>query len=1013
MERQAYASLAQCLPERAAKEPDRTAYIFLQTEDGERHVSYRQLYADALIYAHTLAQAGVQSSDLVLLVFDHGYEAIAAFWGAIHLGAVPTILPYLNMEPLPPVYQSPLAALTEFAGAKAVLTVPEFVSSLRQWVTETNAAVIVKGQVRENEPIETPLTFRNREDLACIQLTTGSTGASKGAMISHRALLNRMASLATTFDLHSRDVLVYWWPLYQTAGFQNIVIAPIVLDCVVVNIAPQRWAHQPHVLFQAIHRFQGSCSILPNSGLMHCVRNVRDQDLLDVDLRSWRTLGVSGETVQQESLHAFAERFAPYGFSAKALKPYYVGTEYGQIAVTKTGEPYHVDWVSRAELDAHGQAIPHASDAENVKPIVSCGILAPGVEVAIADGEGRQLQERRVGEIQVRSAMLFSGYYQRPDLTTSVLREGWAQTGDLGYLADGQLYLCDRKKDVIIIGGRNVYALDLEATAEKIVGKVSNGVVAFGVADADLGTERPVLVIETTRPLSEGEQLDFDAQLRRQIFQNHAVALADVRFVAPGWVVRASKISRTANRQKYVASGFQLPASRFQFDQQGEVVATALQMSPANLELLVRTLVEYALGISDVEREESFFALGGDSLVFVNLVTALEDRLGRELPVEELAEQPTIAAMAQVLSRETPTPRPALSASNYGIDPSTAMKQVFADSTLSWAAKGRRLRDLLRIRLTTTGPRLFGYTLPYAVGASLLEEVCRYPRILQLLFRKRTRLLHNVVAALGTPVSDTEALRQHLRTFLWMYWRLAALAQCSRGEFERWVSVQGLEQLLRARDKGQGVVIPLSNIGIRGFAALLLRHVDLTNFMMVGTEDLYAGLLSFLGLDHLNERHHFTIVDRERRRASQLLTAQRLLREGGVVFIAGDGQLGKLPFLLPFCRRLRRFGFGFAELAVRTGAPVLPMFSTVRPGGKVQVEFHKPLIIFEATHQESVARLVQEYVAILEQYWCKDPGSIRFYSLEKFLELPLATQQDEIVDVALAMPHRTALSDGR
>lgn len=1009
MERSAYTSLAQCLPERARTTPDRVVYIFLQANGAERQISYRQLYADAGVYAEALAQAEVKPGDLVLLAFDHGYDAIAAFWGVIHFGAVPTILPYCVGDPLPTVYQNPLTALPEFAGAKAILTTAEFVPLLRQWARATTALVLTKSQVSQNESSEPLPTSRHGEDLACVLLTTGSTGASKGAMISHRALLNRMASLATTFALHPRDVLVYWWPLYQTAGFQNIVIAPIVLDCVVVNIAPQRWAHQPHVLFQAIHRFQGSCSILPNSGLMHCVRNIREQDLLDVDLRSWRTLGVSGETVQQESLHAFAERFAPYGFSATALKPYYVGTEYGQIAVSRTGEPYQVDWVSRTELDAHGQAMPQAPDAENVKPVVSCGVLAPGVEVAIADGEGRQLQERRVGEILVRSAMLFSGYYQRPDLTTSVLREGWAHTGDLGYLADGQLYLCDRKKDVIIIGGRNVYALDLEATAEKVLGQISNGVVAFGVADADLGTERPVLVIETTRPLSEGEQLDFDAQLRRQIFQNHAVALADVRFVAPGWIVRASKISRTANRQKYVASGFQLPASRFQFDQQGEVVATALQMSPANLESLVRTLVEHALGISGVGREESFFALGGDSLVFVNLVTALEDRVGRELPVEELAEQPTIAAMAQVLSRETPTPRPALVVSNYGIDPSTAMKHVLADSTLSWAAKGRQLRDLLRIRLTTTGPRLFGYTLPYAVGASLLEEVCRYPRSLQLLFRKRARLLHNVVAALGTPVSDTEALRQHLRTFLWMYWRLAALAQCSPGEFERWVSVQGLEQLLQARDKGQGVVIPLSNIGIRGLAALLLRHVDLTDFMMVGTEDLYAGLLSFLGLDHLNERHHFTIVDRERRRASQLLTAQRLLREGGVVFIAGDGQLGKLPFLLPFCRRLRRFGFGFAELAVRTGAPVLPMFSTVRPGGKVQVEFHKPLVVSGATHQESVARLVQEYVAILEQYWCKDPGSIRFYSLEKFLELPLATQQDEVVDVALATPHRTAV----
>lgn len=147
MERHAYVSLAQCLSERVVKDPDRTAYIFLQPDGGEQHVSYRQLYADALLYAHTLAQAGIQPGDLVLLIFDHGYEVIAAFWGAIHFGAVPTILPYCVGDPLPTVYQSPLTALPEFAGAKAILTTAEFVPLLRQWARTTNALVLTRTRL--------------------------------------------------------------------------------------------------------------------------------------------------------------------------------------------------------------------------------------------------------------------------------------------------------------------------------------------------------------------------------------------------------------------------------------------------------------------------------------------------------------------------------------------------------------------------------------------------------------------------------------------------------------------------------------------------------------------------------------------------------------------------------------------------------------------------------------------------------------------------------------------------
>jgi acyl-CoA synthetase (AMP-forming)/AMP-acid ligase II/acyl carrier protein/lauroyl/myristoyl acyltransferase len=952
----------------------------------------------------------VQPGDLVLLIFEHGYEVIAAFWGAIHLGAVPTVLPYFDTEPTPEVYHKPLSSLAEFAEAQAIVTLPRFAAAVEQWRDGRNCLVVSQPSASPHAVPSVACTARRGEDLAYIQLTTGSTGASKGGMISHRCIFNRMAAYGPVLDIFPNDVTAYWWPLYQTAGLQTMIIAPVVIGCTTISASPRLWTHRPHLFLQAVSRFRANCSTMTNSALLHCVRTVRDQDIAGIDLSSWRILAIGGEAVQFESLQAFATRFAPYGFSAQALRPFYTGTECGQICSARAVEASRVDWVSRADLDEHKQATPQAPHADGAKPIVSCGVLAPGVEITIEDEDGKPLSERCVGEVVVRSPTLFSGYYRRPDLTSQVLRDGRVYTGDLGYVADGQVYLCDRKKDVIIIGGKNIYAVDLESTAEKVLGQVSGGAVAFGVPDTTLGTERPVLVAEVTQPLHEPDRKDLIQRIRHQVFRLHGVALADVRLVEAGWIVTMSKISRNANRQKYLSCGFHPPTSQLQFaSSTGQNLDEAeTDFSHANLEQLLTEFFTSALGGAPVGREENFFALGGDSLTFVNLIVALEDRLKRALPVEELAENPTIAAMAEVLSRGTITPRPSVMVHNYALDPLAVMKQVLADSTLSWTAKGRRLRELSRIRLTTTGPRLFGHTLPYASGSKILEIVCRYPEVMRLVFRKRAKLLHDGLAALGSPIRETEALQQHLRTFLWMSWRLAALAQCSPAEFDAWVTITGMEEFQRTREKGQGAVIPLSNIGPRGLPVLALRRLGLTDFMMVGTEDLYAGILDLVGFSDLKERHHFFITNRDHRRASQLLTAQRLLQRGGVVLIAGDGQLGKLPFLFPFCRRLRRFGFGFAELALRTGAPIFPMFSTVQPGGKVHVEFCGPLTASSSTHQESAAHLVQEYVTLLERYWYKDPGSIRFYSLEKFLELPVASPNRRVLDAHSRAPENVA-----
>lgn len=992
MEHDGYTSLAQYLPERAAQEADRTAYLFWEGESKEQRITYGQLYADACHYAHILKTAHIQPGDLVLLAFEHGYELIAAFWGAVHYGAVPLLLPYLTADPIPEVYQKPLVSLTEFAEARIVLTLPELESTVRQWLVGATCQVASRPLAWEEYIPARACIERSGEEIAYVQLTTGSSGAAKGAMISHRAILNRMATLSTVFGFRSTDVTVYWWPFTQTAGFHNAVVAPVVIGCMAVTIPPTLWTRHPSLLPQAIHRFRGTISTMPNTSLSHCARNIREQDLVGVDLHEWRMLGIGGEMVQPESLQLFTERFAPYGFSATALRPYYASTECAYISATPADEPPQVSWFSQVDLEERQRAVPLPPEAPGAKAVVSCGLLVSEVEVQIVDEKGLPLPECCVGEIAVQSPLLFSGYYRRPDLTAQTLRAGWFYTGDLGYLFEGRLYPCDRKKDVIITGGKNIYAVDIESTAQKILAGRGESTVVFGAPDRTLGTELPVLVLEVNDELNAVDRDQLIREIRRQIFQSHNVALADVRLVECGWIVKTPKVSRRANRQKYLECGFRPSAVQWRGEDNEQIALSQPgSFSRADLERLVTELFESALGIQHVSREESFFELGGDSLVFVNLLLALEARLGYPLPIDALAEHPTIAAMVDTLAQTSPVLLPSATAHNERLNPFPLLKQVFLDPNMPLAAKGRRLRELIRVRVTDTGPRLFGATLPYAFGAPVLEWLCAQTGAMSRLFHKRASVVRRLLKALDSSIPQAEAIQQHLRTYLWMHWRLAALAQCPPDEFSRWVKIQGWEVCERALRDKQGVIIPLSHLGPYFFSSLLFRHVGIRNFMTVGAQLPYAAFLDFIGLSDLKERHHFSVTNRDHRRASQLLSAQQILEQGGVVAITGDGYQGTLPFLLPFCGRQRRFGIGFAELSLRTGAKIVPLACAIQPQGRITADFLEPLAATaQAPHEALVASLVQQYATLLEQRWRSDPGSVSLYQMEWFLDPALA-----------------------
>jgi acyl-CoA synthetase (AMP-forming)/AMP-acid ligase II len=334
--------------------------------------------------------------------------------------------------------------------------------------------------------------------IAYIQFSSGSTGAQKAVAHTQRAMRGYIESKIALDQFRSDDVIVSWVPLYHDLGLLSGLLTPLAADMLSVLMSPAHWVRDPKILLRAVHDYRGTTTWMPNFALSHCARAVRDRDLAGIDLGSWRRLVLGGEIIREESLRMFAERFAPYGFRPEALQAGWGMAENVEgAATTPRGETARIDWVSRRELARSRRAVPVAATDADATAIVSCGAPMPGCELRIVDEGGAALPRPFGGEILLRSPWCMSGgYHRRPELAAAVMRDGWFHTGDLGYFAAGQIYVCGRKKDLIIVGGHNVTPDDLEMIAGEVDGVAAGRVVAFGVSDERLGTDRVVIVCE-------------------------------------------------------------------------------------------------------------------------------------------------------------------------------------------------------------------------------------------------------------------------------------------------------------------------------------------------------------------------------------------------------------------------------------------------------------------------------------------------------------------------------------
>lgn len=552
-------TLVDAVRRRAQQSPEALALVFIAEDGAEAPVTARQFDEQALCYAGALARAGVQHGDLVILVLRHSPDLLAAFWGALYLGAIPSIFPFLTEKLDGAIYRDQVRQLVAHAQARAVVTFPGFKRELQQLLAGGQCIVLDTGelQIGPGGPITDigVASDANPEEIAFLQHSSGTTGLQKGVALSHRAVLNQIEAYSQAIALQAQDVIVSWLPLYHDMGLIAGFVMPLVAGVPLVLLSPFHWVRDPATLLRAVHRHKGTLSWLPNFAYNHSVRAIRERDLHALDLQHWRLLINCAEPVRHDSHQQFLQRFAPYGVRAEALATCYAMAE-NTFAVTQSepAQPAQVDWVDLDLLQREGRAVPVAAHGAGATPVVSCGFPIAGTEIAILGKSGHLAGERTVGEILIRSNCMLDEYYRRPDLTREAFDGGWYRSGDMGYLASGQLYVSGRKKDLIIVGGKNIYPQDVEALAATVPGIYPGRAVAFGVPDERLGTEGIVLVCELNGKAGAAQRKQIETELRQGVLRVLGVTLNDLRLVEQRWLLKTSsgKIARSLNCEKYL-----------------------------------------------------------------------------------------------------------------------------------------------------------------------------------------------------------------------------------------------------------------------------------------------------------------------------------------------------------------------------------------------------------------------------------------------------------------------------
>lgn len=552
------ATLIEVLHWHAERTPERSHIVFLDEAGGATTLRYGELLQAARHMAAGLAALGVEPGQRVAIMLPSSLEFFHAFCGVLLAGAVPVPL-------YPPASLSRIgdhlrrqAGILSNCEAVLLITVAEAraLSRLVEAQVDSLRGVLTPAQVAaRGSGVSGVIVPVAASDLALLQYTSGSTGSPKGVALTHANLLANIRAWSQAIGLSSSDVCVSWLPLYHDMGLIGAWLGSLYNACSLVLMSPLSFLARPEDWLWAIHRYRGTIAAAPNFAYELCLRRLASADLAGLDLSSWRLAANGAEPVSPDTIENFCQAFAAYGFHRAAMAPVYGLAENAVgLAVPPPGRGPLIDRVQRAALATRSEALPAAADDAHALRVVACGRVLPGHEIRVVDDDGRELPERRVGRLQFRGPSATAGYYRNPEANRKLFQGEWLETGDVAYLADGDLYLTSRSKDIIIRGGRNLYPHELETAVGRLAGIRRGCVAVFGAPDPVAGTERLIVAAET-RENSADALAALQAAIASLAQDILETPPDEVCLLPPGSVLKTSsgKIRRAAMRELYLA----------------------------------------------------------------------------------------------------------------------------------------------------------------------------------------------------------------------------------------------------------------------------------------------------------------------------------------------------------------------------------------------------------------------------------------------------------------------------
>jgi acyl carrier protein len=549
--------------ERAPEHP----HIYLHTGNGlEEMITFRSLRTHAGAIAAGLVAQGLAPGTPVAIMLPTGREYFFSFFGVLLAGGVPVPI-------YPPMGRAQLAEhvvrharILANAETPILITVAE-AKPLAQWLRAHAPglrAIVTVAELTASAAAVTPAP-RQGTDLALLQYTSGSTGNPKGVMLTHADLLANIRIMGDVTQASSTDLFVSWMPLYHDMGLIGAWLGSLYFGMPLAVMSPLTFLAHPERWLWTIHRHRATLSGAPNFGYELCLKRVDDRRLEGLDLSSWRMAFNGAEPVSPDTLERFHARFARYGLKREALAPVYGLAECALgLAFPPPNRGPLVDRIQRETFMRTRRAIPAGTGDSNPLRFVACGRPLPGYGVRIVDETGRELGEREEGRLEFSGPSATRGYYRNPKETAKLIRDGWLDSGDLAYLADGDVYITGRVKDVIIRAGRNIYPHEIEEAIGNISGIRRGCIAVFGARDPGNGTERLVIVAETYS--TDNETL---TRLRGEIqalsLQLVGTPPDDIVLAAPHTVLKTSsgKIRRSASRALYESGELGRPAARW------------------------------------------------------------------------------------------------------------------------------------------------------------------------------------------------------------------------------------------------------------------------------------------------------------------------------------------------------------------------------------------------------------------------------------------------------------------